>query len=176
MKAFEHIYHSYAPRLYGMILRFVKSAAITEELLQDTFERIWEHRERIDVNCSFRSYLFTISRNLVYDYLNKTSRHKLLERYLLAKEGSRVAAFLNPLEEKESERLLERAILRLPPQRKLVYTLCKIEGKSYEEVSGILDISVSTISDHIVKAKKSIKSYYLSRVISISFLLLLLCV
>lgn len=163
VKAFEYIYNSYAPRLYGNILKVVKSPAVTEELLQDTFQRIWEHRGTIDINRSFKAYLFTIARNLVYDYFNRASRQKLVEQYLKAKVANPVYGFLNPFEEKESEQLLERAIHQLPPQRKLVYTLCKIEGKSYEDVSETLGISVSTISDHIVKATKAIKAYYLTR-------------
>jgi len=163
VKAFERIYRSYSPRLYGSIFRIVKSVPVTEELLQDVFQRVWEHRKTIDVNLSFKSYLFTIARNLVYDYFNKASRQKLMERYLQAKEMSSSDVFRNQLEEKESEQLLEKAIHQLPPQRRLVYTLCKIEGRSYDEVSRTLGISVSTISDHMVKAAKSIKAYYLSR-------------
>jgi RNA polymerase sigma-70 factor (ECF subfamily) len=163
VRAFERIYKSYSPRLYGSIFRIVKSVPVTEELLQDVFQRVWEHRKTIDVNLSFKSYLFTIARNLVYDYFNKASRQKLMERYLQAKEMSSSDAFRNQLEEKESEQLLEKAIHQLPPQRRLVYTLCKIEGRSYDEVSRTLGISVSTISDHMVKAAKSIKVYYLSK-------------
>lgn len=163
VKAFEEIYNSYSPRLYGSILKIVKSVAVTEELLQDTFQRTWEHRKTIDISRSFKSYLFTIARNLVYDYFNKTSRQKLMERYLQAKEAGAASGFRHQLEEKESEILLEKAVHQLPPQRKLVYTLCKIEGKSYEDVSKSLGISISTISDHIVKATKTIKAYYLSR-------------
>jgi len=171
VKSFEFIYKSYAPKLYASILKIVKSAAITEELLQDTFQRIWEHRKTIDINRSFKSYLFTIARNLVYDYFNHTSRQRLLEHYLQVKEAKPVHSFHHPFEERESEQLLEKAIHQLPPQRKLVYTLCKIEGKSYEDVSKVLGISVSTISDHIVKATKSIKAYYLSKAISFVTLL-----
>lgn len=172
VRAFEHIYNIYSARLYGSIFKIVKSAAVTEELLQDTFQRIWEHRHTIDLNRSFKSYLFTIARNLVYDYFNNASRQKILERYLQAKEENAISGFRHQLEEKESELLMERAVHQLPPQRKLVYTLCKIEGKSYEDVSKALGISVSTISDHIVKATKSIKAYYLSRAILYISLLL----
>lgn len=163
VKAFEYIYNNYSARLYGSIIKIVKSPTVAEELLQETFQRIWEHRRTIDNNRSFKSYVFTIARNLVYDYFNKASRQKLLERYLQSKEENAVVGFSHQLEEKESELLLENAVHQLPPQRKLVYTLCKIEGKSYEDVSKTLGISVSTISDHIVKATKSIRAYYLSR-------------
>jgi len=63
---------------------------------------------------------------------------------------------------KETNHIIVNGILMLPPQRRLVYQLCKIEGKSYQEVSRILGISISTISDHIVKATKSLKAHYLS--------------
>ena len=54
VKAFERIYKSYSPRLYGSIFRIVKSVPVTEELLQDVFQRVWEHRKTIDVNLSFK--------------------------------------------------------------------------------------------------------------------------
>ena len=163
VKSFEQIYHIYSPRLYANILKLVKSVTITEELLQDTFQRVWEHRHTIDTDKSFLAYVFTIARNLVYDYFNKASRQRLLERYLQVKEEKIAEKIDHKLEQKESSLILESAVRQLPPQRKLVYTLCKIEGRSYEDVSKTLGISESTISDHIVKATKSIKAYYLSR-------------
>ena len=59
----------------------------------------------------------------------------------------------------EKSVLLENAISKLPPQRQQVFRLCKLEGKSYRDVSELLGISLSTISDHIVKATKSIRNY-----------------
>jgi len=162
VKAFEQIYTIYSPRLYANILKLVKSVTITEELLQDTFQRIWEHRRNIDTSKSFKSYIFTIARNLVCDYFNKASRQRILERYLQTLGEKSVLKIEQQLEEKESGLMLEKAVRQLPPQRKLVYTLCKIEGRSYEDVSKMLGISVSTISDHIVKATKAIKAYYQS--------------
>jgi RNA polymerase sigma-70 factor (ECF subfamily) len=162
VKAFEEVYSIYSPKLYANILKLVKSVTITEELLQDTFQRVWEYRKNIDTGKSFKSYIFTIAKNLVYDYFNKASRRRILERYLSVKEEKSGLRIEHQLEEKESALILEKAVRELPPQRKLVYTLCKIEGKSYEDVSKTLGISVSTISDHIVKATKSIKASCLS--------------
>jgi len=174
VKAFEQIYNIYSPRLYANILKLVKSATITEELLQDTFQRIWEHRHDIDTGKSFKSYIFTIAKNLVCDYFNKASRQRVFERYLQAREEKLSVKIDQQLEEKESGLLLEKAVRQLPPQRKLVYTLCKLEGRSYDEVSNLLGISVSTISDHIVKATKSIKACYQSNELACKAILLVL--
>lgn len=163
VKAFEMVYNNYSSRLYGNILKLVKSPLIAEELLQDIFQRVWEHRKNIDTSKSFKSYLFTIAKNLVCDYFNKASRQRLIDRYIHEQEERHITGEERRLEEKEYELILQNAIKQLPPQRKLVYTLCKLDGKSYEEVSKTLGISASTISDHIVKATKSIKAYYLSK-------------
>jgi RNA polymerase sigma factor (sigma-70 family) len=57
--------------------------------------------------------------------------------------------------------LLHEAIAQLPPQRKQVYTLCKLEGKSNEEAGRELGISTATIRNQIVKANKAVKQYFL---------------
>jgi RNA polymerase sigma-70 factor (ECF subfamily) len=59
---------------------------------------------------------------------------------------------------KESSGILYNAIELLPPKRKLIFRLCKVEGKTYAQVSLQLGISLSTISDHIVKANFFIKT------------------
>lgn len=171
VKAFEELYHIYAPRLYGNILKLVKSADIAEELLQDVFQRLWEYRGKIDPGKNFKSYIFTITQHLVFDYFNNTSRQRILENYLKNAGNAVLPGFKYAVEEKEVAHILNEAIEQLPPQRKLVYTLCKVEGRSYEDVSKNLGISTSTISDHIVKATRSIKAYYLSRDIAYSCIL-----
>lgn len=173
VKAFECVYTMYSARLYGGMLKLVKSANVAEELLQEVFQRVWEYRASINPEKPFGAYLFTIAKHLVYDYFNEVSRHQLIDEYIKRKSRESVIATPCALEEKETVLLLNEAIQQLPPQRKLIYTLCKMEGKSYEDVSKKLGISVSTISDHIVKAGKSIRAYYLSK--DIVYTAILLC-
>jgi RNA polymerase sigma-70 factor (ECF subfamily) len=63
---------------------------------------------------------------------------------------------------REETALLNKAIENLPPQRKEVFYLCKMEGKSYLEVSRRLGISASTINDHIVKANRAVREFILA--------------
>jgi len=162
VKAFEQLYFSYSARIFGNILKMVKSVEIAEEILQDLFQRIWEKRTSIEPDKSFKSYLFTIAKHLVYDFFNQQTKRHDIEAYLIAASSELYHHIDEELAYKESETIIAQAVDHLPPQRKLVYTLCKIDGKSYEEVSYLLGISVSTISDHIVKATKFLKAYYLS--------------
>ncbi len=160
VKAFEQLYFAYSKRLYGNILKMVKSTAVAEEILQEVFQRIWERRTNIDIGKSFKSFLFTIAKHLVCDFFYQQTKRRDVEAYLIGTSSELYQHIDEDLACKESETILSEAIDRLPLQRKKVYTLCKIEGRSYEEVGKILGISTSTISDHIVKATKSLKLHY----------------
>lgn len=159
-QAFEKIYNHYSIRLYANLLKLVKSEAEAQEILQDVFLKVWNNREQIDLSKSFKAYLFKIAENKVYDFFRKLARDKKKMAVLLTTtSGENVPDEANLFTE-ENTALLEKAIGALPPQRQQVFRLCKLEGKSYREVSKELDISESTISDHIVKATKSIRIYF----------------
>lgn len=159
-QAFEKIYQTYAGRLYGNLLKLVKSESIAQEILQDVFLKIWDSRTTIDTEKSFRSFLFKIAENKVFDYYRKAARDKKKQAEFIAN----ALAGYDPGDEtifaEEKSAILQKAIESLPAQRQQVFRLCKLEGKSYKEVSEQLGISVSTISDHIVKATKSIRDYF----------------
>ncbi len=158
-QALDYFYHQYSLRIYRKLLKMVKVDVIAEELVQDVFVRIWDKRHQIDPNQSFKSYLFAIAQNLVYDLYRKVARDERLQEVI--KEAS--SELYRHVEEgvflKETSEILNKAINNLPSQQKLVFTLCKLEGKSYEDASATLGISTSTINSHIVKATKSIKGY-----------------
>jgi RNA polymerase sigma-70 factor (family 1) len=157
--AFTNLYHQHSKTLYRKILRMVNDEETAKELLQDLFMKLWENRAKVDVSKSFRSYLYTIAVNLVYDYFRKATKQKELETYLLAMA---VDYFTDSEEENisaENIKLINEVIDQLSPQRKKIFMLCKIDGKSYEEVSKELNISKSTIHDHMVKANRVIRDH-----------------
>lgn len=174
-KAFEKLYFFYSKRLYGNILRMVKSTEAAEEILQELFQRVWERRKTIDATKSFKSYLFTIAKHLVYDFLHLQVKRRNLEAYLIETSSASYRHIDHEIAFKEAHAIIAKGIRRLPPQRRHVYVLCKIQGKSYEDVSRILGISTSTISDHIVKATKSIRFFYLSEQVCLLVCMLCLC-
>ena len=159
-QAFEKIYQLYSTRLYGNLLKLVKSETEAQEILQDVFLKIWDNRQNIDIEKSFRSYLFKIAENKVVDFFRKVARDKKREAQLISLATNEYVPVEELLQSDEKTALLQKAIYSLPPQRQQVFRLCKLEGKSYKEVSEQLGISVSTISDHIVKATKSIRDYF----------------
>ncbi len=159
--AFAQIYQYYSARIYGKLLKVLKSEIQAEEILQDIFLKIWNNRKNIDPEKSFRSYLFQIAINSAYDVLRKSARSKQLQAQLTDVCCSSYSHIEEQLMNKENHDLLNRGIDLLPPKRRNIFKLCKIEGISYEEVSRQLGISPSTISDHIVKANQFLKDYLL---------------
>ena len=156
--AFKALYHLYSGRLLGYLKKLSGTEDFALEILQETFVRVWNNRSRIDPEKPFRSYLFSIAANLVYDLYRKAARDKKLRAAL---QNSYVSYICDHPEEsvysEENTRLLREAIQALPPKRREIFQLIKIEERSYDEVSKLLKVSTSTINDHIVKATKSIR-------------------
>lgn len=160
--AFTKIYDRYSKKLFLNIYSLVKIQEIAEEILQEIFVLIWEKRETIIINQSFKAYLFRIAENKVIDFFRKLKRDKIL--FERVKEIS--SAVYTHVEESilssESSSVFRKAIESLPPQRRQIFCMCKMEGKSYNEVSHLLGISTSTINDHIVKATRTVRECLLA--------------
>ena len=157
--AFNELYRTYIKPVYKRILFIVKEEEIAEELSQDLFIKVWQKRKEIDPEKSFKSFLYTIAHNLVYDYLRKVARDKQLLNRLMANAVDYYMHTEEAFQAKETQKVLTEAIEKLPPQGKQVFTLCKLEGKSYEEVSRLMGITVATVNSHMVKSSRFVREY-----------------
>lgn len=157
--SFNALYLAYSKPLYKKINSIVKDESIADELLQDLFLRIWEKRAFINTKLSFSSFLYTVANNLVYDYFRKVSKDKRLHERLLINAVDYYMQTEENLIGKETSEIIQRAISKLSDQRRNVFTLCKIEGKSYQEAAVALGISVATVNTHMVNSLRFIKEY-----------------
>jgi RNA polymerase sigma-70 factor (family 1) len=155
--AFESLYHAYKLRIAGNLYKLLKSEKLVEEMMQDFFLKIWENRSKIDPDQSFRSYLFRVSENMVYDFFRKTSRDSKLRDQLKVNYREFYTHVEEGILQKENNTRLSEAIALLPPKRREIFILCKIEGKSYREVGELLGISPSTVNNQLLQANKFLK-------------------
>lgn len=155
--AFDILYDRYSTRLTGNLMTLLKSAELAEEILQDLFMKVWETREQIDPDKSFRSYIFKIAQNMVYQTFRESARQKRFEGHLSSNSSELYSHIEENIAFKELHQIHQDAIDQLPAKRREVYILFKIEGKSYAEISELLNISTSTINDHLQKANKFLK-------------------
>lgn len=158
--AFEKLYGQYKLLLLSNMLHVLKSAELAEEVLQDLFLKVWQNRENIDPDKSFRAYLFKISSNLMYDVFRKIAKDRRLQAHFLQAFEEAYTLEDDSLYSAEKKEELYKAIDLLPPQRRKVYVLCKLEEKSYKEVSEALSISTAAVNDHIRKANLFLKEHF----------------
>ncbi|MDR3008100.1 MAG: RNA polymerase sigma-70 factor [Sphingobacterium sp.] len=157
--SFFILYERYSHALFSTVFRMVKDKQVSEEIVQDVFLKVWQKRSTIDPNRSFKSWIFTIAKNDVISWYRKLAKEAALQEnlyqhfeqlYVLEKEGD--------IQEKQAA-LLDRALNSLSERRKEIFVLCKIEQKSYEEVAQKLNISVSTVSNAMVKSNQHIRQF-----------------
>jgi len=159
--AFGKIYKILAPVLYQRLLRLLKDTEVVEDILQDTFFKLWEKRKEINPEQGFIAYLYRIADHLAVDVFRRISRDRALQQELWASTLSFYLHTEETLLAKEQQQLISMAIEQLPPKRKQILILCKMEDKSYQEVAELMGISVSTVSNQLVKAIKEIKKHVL---------------
>ena len=172
--AFTQIYNNYRNKIYSIAFELTESTTVAEEIVQDTFLKIWVKRDSLHEIEHFRAYLFTITRNYVFTALKRIARQESLE----------VSAIQDaPLYDHDTEdrvlnneytRILQAAIDRLPEQQKQVYNLIKKEGLKREEAAAALHLSPETVKTHLAQAMRSIRTYCLARLdISIALIILI---
>ncbi|OMP79455.1 RNA polymerase subunit sigma-70 [[Flexibacter] sp. ATCC 35208] len=159
--AFNALYQAYSKPIWLRILRLVKDKDIADELLQEVFINIWKNRQQIDLEKSFKAFIYTVAQNLVYNYFRKNASDSNLLQNLLLQSPQHYMNVEQLMEERELKRLLDEAIDQLSPQRKRAFILCKVEGRSYGEASKIMGVSIATINSHITQSMQFLKEYTL---------------
>ncbi|MDR2285828.1 MAG: RNA polymerase sigma factor [Sphingobacterium sp.] len=155
--AFSELYSIYSRPLISNLLKILKNDNLAEEILQETFIALWEHRHSIDSERSALGYLIRISANKTKDLFKRAVHDRKMRAYFYPVIESGYEPIEAGLYKKENEDLLNQLIDRLPAKQKEVYRLCKIEGLSYNEVSQLLGISEATVNSHILRANKALK-------------------
>ncbi|WP_353182975.1 RNA polymerase sigma-70 factor [Parapedobacter lycopersici] len=169
--AFTVLYNKYSPTIYVNILKLVKAEEVALDVLQELFIKIWNCRESIDPNKDFRAYLFRITYNQIRDFFRKAARDRQLADRLVALTTEGYEHIERLLQQKETAAILDRAIDALPMQQRRIFILCRVEGRSYEEVATMLELSIATIGNQLSKATKNIRNQLNARDLSYLFAL-----
>jgi RNA polymerase sigma-70 factor (family 1) len=147
-QAFQQLFNIYANGLLRFTFSILKNKELSEEAVSDVFFKIWLQRSRIAEIENFKAYLFTTSRNISLNYLDKEKRKKVvsLDDISVTLPIDEICPESDMIS-RELKEAVGRAIEHLPERCKLIYSLAKIEQLKYKEIAEILDISVKTI-DH----------------------------
>lgn len=157
VEAFDLIYKKYSGKLYSFGLKYLRSTAEAEELVQSVFLKIWENHKHINKELSFKSYLFTIAyndicklfrkRNYQKQFINDTLYHNI-QSTSETEEGIDFQSVLNQV---------EQIIDTLPDKQKVIFRKSRQEGRTTKEIAAELGLSPGTIDNYISEAIKFIK-------------------
>lgn len=159
--AFESLFNNYKERLYLFSIRLVKSDELACDIIHDVFVKVWEIRSQIDCNSNFSSFLHTICKNQIFNLLKQASRREALKQEIIQYMSRNQNTVEEDMYFKEYEKIAKEAVNKLPQRRKEVFVMCKFDGKTYDQTASDLGISRNAVKDHIVKASRFIKSYFL---------------
>lgn len=154
---FDALYYRYQQPVYANIFRLVRDVAAAEDLLQEVFIALWEHRLTLDPRRPVGGWLFVVSHNKAASYLKK----RLREATALGAAPDEAAAALSAVVEAERFEqqwaLVEAAVGQLPARQQRVFRLCRFEGKAPEEVAALVGISVASVKDYLKQATMAIR-------------------
>ena len=172
--AYRYIYdHHYALLCY-VANGYLKDQFLSETIVGDTIFHLWEIRETLDISVSIRSYLLRAVHNRCINYLNaEREKREIAFSALMPDEITDDKIILSDshplgiLLERELENEIYKAIDKLPDECRRVFAKSRFEGKSYEEISGELGISINTVKYHIKNALASLHAHLSKYLISL---------
>ncbi|WP_308552921.1 sigma-70 family RNA polymerase sigma factor [uncultured Mediterranea sp.] len=158
-ECYKALYDLWFSRLYQFVLRYVKSESVTDDIVQDTFLKIWVHRESIDDGMSFKSYLFTIAYHFLIKELRRQLNTPLMEEYVafcseLSTSGNELIDNLNLEQFQDS---LNRAKIKLSPRQRQIFELNKEENMSVSEIASRLSITEQVVRNQLSAALKILR-------------------
>ncbi|WP_164974236.1 RNA polymerase sigma factor [Filimonas effusa] len=157
--AYRIVFEHYWNQIYAIGLKISKSPELARDLAQETFIKLWVNKEQLPDVIYFRSFLYTLARNLAIDHLRKKVFTANNEDYLLAYFRDDAANPHENAEYHELEGLLNRAVNNLPPQMQQVFKLSRFEGLSHSEIAVRMNITRVTSKSYMVRALSAIRKY-----------------
>ncbi|SMG13982.1 RNA polymerase sigma-70 factor [Arenibacter troitsensis] len=160
-KAFRKLFDSYRNDLYKFSLSMVCSEEYAEEIVQDVFMKIWIKRRSLKPEMSFKSYLFTITRNKTIKFLKKAANNRKLREAVFYGKQKFVDSTDLYVRELELESLKQKALDKLSPRRRKIFEMSRNENKSYEEIAEELGISISTVRNQMSTSLEILRDFIL---------------
>ena len=162
-RAFTELVRRYDKRLQNFVFRTIGDRERAEDLIQETFVRVFRHLHRFDQSRKFSTWIYTIAGNLAKNELRNRSRNPLVLFQSLVKNWE---ADSRPLEWEDPrtrpDDLYRRRFLRekvgeavalLPEHHRVVFVLRELHGRSYEEIAEITGCNLGTVKSRLNRAR-----------------------
>lgn len=162
-RAFRELVERHQHAVVGTAAKMLGDARDAEDIGQQVFLRIWRHAKRYRPDARFTTYLFTITRNLVFNESRRRSRHKDVSTEEIQNNSGFECADREdrrPDEEMLQQELraaVDKAIASLPETQRLAVILRRYEQMPYETIAETLDLSVPAVKSLLFRARTSLR-------------------
>jgi RNA polymerase sigma-70 factor (ECF subfamily) len=163
-KAFENLIERHQALVIGTVARMLGSNSDVEDIAQQVFLRVWRSAGRYVPRAKFTTWLLKITRNLVFNEMRRTKRHVHVPMQTepqgddLPIKDEAVQSPAESLLEHELQRAIEEAIIELPDTQRMALILRRYEGRSYEEIAEILELSVPAVKSVLFRARTELRA------------------
>ncbi len=152
--AFREILFRYQSGIYTFSFRLAGTKDVAEDIVQETFLRLFRASENMTTDSNVRAYLYRISRNLCIDYLRK-------KKPVLLEDIVQVCSDPTPFEllkRKEEKQQIRELINLLPERQKSAIVLRHTEELTYQEIADVMSCSVSSVESLLVRGRKELRN------------------
>lgn len=153
--AFRTLFFQFFSPLCVFAHRYIERRETCEDIVQETFFKIWKNRKGIEINTSTRNFLLTSVRNSCIDYLRKQETEQNWQQREIAKSSAYTNDDLYSVV--ELEQMLNAALAKLPDKVRVVFEQNRFDGKTYSEIALEHQISVKTVEAYMTKALKHLR-------------------
>lgn len=154
---FEQLFRENYIRLCYHAYSFLNDEEAAKDAVNDVFEKVWVNFEKIERTQSVLPLLYTLVRNHCVSLLRHKKVRERFNQELRLKDEATDEGYM------EYELLIERlrqSVEKLPGQTKVVFRMCFLDGKKYQETADVLAISINTVKTHINKALRILREEY----------------
>lgn len=155
-KAFGEIYNRYWSFLLDIAYRPIQSSDVAKDMVQDIFISLYQRRRSIELTVSLKAYLWKSMKFRVLNEIRSQTVRQTYKNSMRSVEERNIECSHN-VEVRELEEMIDKSIEQLPVKCKNAFLLSREENFSYKDISGHLDISVSTVEKHVSKALKVLR-------------------
>ncbi len=159
--AFEEIYNDFFGVMHHLCVQYLHDTKVSEEIVQDTFMKLWEIRETLNEEFNIRNFLYTITKNNCLNYLRNQKialKHQENIKYLEMRFNYEALEKLGSYLEFEELRVkIDNAIAALPEDLRETFLLSRFEELRYKEIAEKLSISVKTVEARMTKSLRFLR-------------------
>ena len=153
--AFVALYDRYKGAIYAYCAKMLLDREAAQDMLQDTFARAYEHRERLLNTTSFKAWLFTIARHQCLNVLRKSGREVRFAPNAPEPRSAGETPF-GELLKSERTALVNKTLAELSPEYREVVVLREYQNLSYDEIAAVTKTTVSSVKSRLFKARRKI--------------------